>query len=135
MTYERIKPEDVVAAYKEKDVIPVQSIWGRTSKVDGRKDCACGLSVYAMKKKGFNSYANLSKAFIAAETHLLDFYLAELLHLPQPYVAGFVHGFDGNRNKERTNEDYLKGVEDGKAAAEAVKQSDIPILEKGHIYL
>lgn len=124
-TYERIKPEDVVAAYQKRDLFPVQDSWGYRNFKLGKPEehCACGMTAYAIHTadSDFNEWmTNFNKS----GRGMID-YVASHLNLPTSYVSGFVSGFDKRGDETERDEDYRKGHEDGKKAYKHVKQSGI----------
>ena len=115
-TYTRIKPEEVVEAYKATKTIPANNAWGYYD--DDGDICACGMTSVLMKRRNY-SYSVLSKKKIGRlTTHVYT----ELLELPLDYVEGFANGFDGMK-KIRAAEgpkEYDEGFDDGAAAYKAV---------------
>lgn len=107
----RIKPQQVLDA-AEKCGFPLarspqSGDEGYSCFFNGR--CVCGLGAIFMA-------AHVGKDTSADNVTIHTWLRAH--YYPTDYIAGFVHGFDGNLYADR-NRNYLMGYADGQASAEA----------------
>lgn len=107
---ERIKPEDVVAAYKETGVRPKARV--SMIKYENNMAYCCGAGVIAYKEIG------LQMAKLGAAMKCLT------KKYTKNYIHGFTYGFDDQDmwylKTLMENEEFSAGYEDGKAAAKLV---------------
>jgi hypothetical protein len=104
----KIKPEQVIEAYKKTGLIPKQ-------KVTLKDGCACGLgAIYALEhgaeKKDWIGLLHVISSFNDKD---------------KDYGIGFADGFDGLPRAYIEFSEYRTGHEDGKAAWKAVVESGL----------
>lgn len=117
-TKNRIKPEEVVEAFKSTGLTPERGNYFSHG-------CACGLgAVYAAK------HITLNKVYNADDDLIISHDLDDEYGIS--YRIGFVNGFDGSPHvfdvqqfsrQKYVEEEYRAGYEDGKAAYELSIQS------------
>jgi hypothetical protein len=123
LNFNRIKPEEVVNAYKETGLKPKQ---GRYFEEEGERICACGLGAIFDQKWGLPDGSDLS------DHSTMDSYVGGILQeeYPNTYIIGFAMGFDQKipagdfyGKTENLKIQYETGYEDGKVAFEtAIKE-------------
>lgn len=125
--FKRIIPEEVVEAYQRTGVLPIRNTWG-CSGYD--KECACGITAVAMSKNDC-TFEQLVTMKLDRDEHFYEEFYQELLNVPNTYIIGFAHGFDGTEASRYEDATYLKGVEDGEAAFKLVsKEFEIMTMKK-----
>lgn len=107
----RVKPQEVIDAYKSKAVKASTC----NIAIQGSTESCCGLGIL-LAQVGVTNPDKMSYEQIADRLGLAS-------HL---YVDGFICAFDcGNRAREKGDEIYNMGVEDGRAVRAAVTQEGL----------
>jgi hypothetical protein len=118
----RITPEEVLKAYEETKIIPVNKDWGY--RKDDGTFCGCALTAIACQELTYLSFNSIISDLEDGAEEVLE-------GLSKDYILGFVEGYDGlslssedyyRDDEYKDYEQYMQGYEDGQACWEAVKQ-------------
>ncbi|MBI3964583.1 MAG: hypothetical protein HY329_03025 [Chloroflexi bacterium] len=105
MTFRRVDPEEVVAAFEKTGLTPVRKRWLS-------EDQACGLCALLASRLGRDQALEVSRVEVFHARHI-----ARLLELKVPYVLGFIDGWDNALPWLIWSAAYRGGYSDGRAAA------------------
>jgi hypothetical protein len=109
----RIKPGDVLAAFRGLNMKPIQRGFFRDG--EGGRDGCCGLSAIGLATK--TTVVDLDFLDDLNDAGIKDaaFEMADTLELDRLYAEGFIEGWDGNCRLANPPE-YQDGYDDGEAA-------------------
>lgn len=110
----RITPQEVLDAYNQTKLVPVNSEWGYVATENGMK-CGCALTALGTCKTDFDEFLD---NVMECECE----YVADLLGYDQEYLTGFVDGFDGCFFMGQSD-NFRLGAKDGVAAREEVERN------------
>lgn len=109
----RIKPEDVLAAFRELNMKPIQRRFFRNG--EGGRDGCCALSAIGLTTKTTAVDLDFLEDLNSAGFKDAAFEIADTLELDRLYAEGFIEGWDGNYRTPSPPE-YQDGYDDGEAA-------------------
>lgn len=112
----RITPEQVLKAYEQRGLKPMQDQWYEKA---GQDRCGCALTAVILSQhpelEDLEEEESLNEHIDSCHGALLD-------SLDNDYISGFIGGFDqGKIPTINARPVYLDGHNDGKAVWEAVK--------------